>query len=87
MTIKSLDKIFGKKIYWVNNQHLSWKDLGLKIPDIYFKDGWYKKSLSSLGREVKNNGGKIVLLSDNTYKGNLRQMIGSIVSWNVHAKV
>jgi glycosyltransferase involved in cell wall biosynthesis len=79
LPIKGLDKIIGKKIYWVNNQHLSWKDLGLKIPDIYFQAGWYKKSLSSLGREVKNNGGKIVLLSDNPYKGNLRQMIGSIV--------
>ena len=79
LPIKGLDKIIGKKIHWVKDQRLSWKDLGLKIPDIYFQAGWYKKSLSNLGKEVKNNGGKIILLSDNPYKGNLRQLIGSIV--------
>ena len=79
MPIKGLDKTIGKKIHWIKDQHLSWKDLGLEIPDIYFQAGWYKKSLSSLGKEVKNNGGKVILLSDNPYKGNLRQLIGSIV--------
>ena len=79
LPIKGLDKTIGKKIHWIKDQHLSWKDLGLEIPDIYFQAGWYKKSLSSLGKEVKNNGGKVILLSDNPYKGNLRQLIGSIV--------
>ena len=56
-----------------------WKDLGLKIPDIYFQAGWYKKSFSNLGKEVKQNGGKVVLLSDNSFKNTLRQKIGSII--------
>lgn len=79
LPIKNLEKILNKKIYWVKNYNLKWSDLGLKIPDIYFQAGWYKKSFSSLGQEVKNNGGKIVLLSDNSYKNNLRQKIGSII--------
>ena len=79
LPIKGLDKILNKKILWVKNCNLKWKDLRLKIPDIYFQAGWYKKAFSSLGQEVKNNGGKVVLLSDNPYKNNLRQKIGSII--------
>jgi len=79
LPIKNLEKILNKKIHWVKDYRLKWKDLGLKIPDIYFQAGWYKKSFSSLGKEVKNNGGKVVLLSDNSYKNNIRQKIGSII--------
>ena len=79
LPIKNLEKILNKKIYWIKNYSLKWSDLGLKIPDIYFQAGWYKKSFSSLGQEVKNNGGKVVLLSDNSYKNNMRQKIGSII--------
>tara|TARA_A100001015_G_scaffold97282_1_gene107982 strand:- start:13335 stop:14363 length:1029 start_codon:yes stop_codon:yes gene_type:complete len=79
LPIKNLEKIINKKIYWIKNHKLKWRDLGLKIPDIYFQAGWYKKSFSSLGKEVKNNGGKVVLLSDNSFKNNLRQKIGSII--------
>lgn len=79
LPIKNLDKIIKKKIHWVKNQNLRWKDLGIDVPEIYFQAGWYKKSFSSLGNEVKKNGGKVILLSDNTYKGNFRQKIGSII--------
>lgn len=79
LPIRNLEKIINKKIHWVKDCRLKWSDLGLTIPDIYFQAGWYKKSFLSLGREVKNNGGKIVLLSDNSYKNNFRQKIGSII--------
>ena len=79
LPITNLEKIINKKIYWIKNRKLKWSDMGLKIPDIYFQAGWYKKSFSSLGQEVKNNGGKVVLLSDNSYKNNIRQKIGSII--------
>ena len=79
LPIKNLEKIINKKILWIKNKNLKWKNLELKTPDIYFQAGWYKKSFSSLGKEVKDNGGKVVLLSDNSYKNNLRQKIGSII--------
>jgi glycosyltransferase involved in cell wall biosynthesis len=79
LPIYNLEKILKKKIHWVKNKNLKWKHLNLEIPDIYFQAGWYKKSFSSLGLEVKNNGGKVVLLSDNPYKNNFRQLIGSII--------
>jgi glycosyltransferase involved in cell wall biosynthesis len=79
LPIHNLEKIIKKKIHWVENKNLNWKDLNLDIPDIYFQAGWYKKSFSSLGYKVKNNGGKVVLLSDNSYKNNFRQLIGSVI--------
>ena len=79
LPIRNLEKIINKKIYWIKDRKLKWSDMGLKIPDIYFQAGWYKKSFSSLGKEVKSNGGKIALISDNSFKNNLRQKIGSII--------
>ena len=79
LPIYNLEKILNKKIHWIKNKNFKWRDLNLEIPDIYFQAGWYKKSFSSLGLEVKNNGGKVVLLSDNPYKNNFRQLIGSII--------
>ena len=79
LPIYNLEKILNKKIHWIKNRNLEWRDLNLEIPDIYFQAGWYKKSFSSLGLEVKNSGGKVVLLSDNPYKNNFRQLIGSII--------
>ena len=78
LPIDNLEKILNKKIHWVENEYLKWDDLNLEVPQIYFQAGWYKKSFSSLGKEVKKNGGKVVLLSDNSYKNNFRQLIGSI---------
>ena len=47
LPIDNLEKILNKKIHWVENKNLKWKDLGLEIPEIYFQAGWYKKSFSS----------------------------------------
>lgn len=79
LPIKNLENILNKKILWVKDHKIKWSDLGLEIPDIFFQAGWYKKVFSSLGKEVKNNGGKVVLLSDNPYKATVRQQIGSII--------
>lgn len=78
LPINNLEKILKKKIHWVDNEYLKWKNLGLEVPQIYFQAGWYLKSFSSLGKEVKQNGGKVILLSDNSFKNNLKQLIGSI---------
>ncbi len=79
LPIKDVDKILMNKIYWVKNKNLCWSELGIEIPDIFFQAGWYKKSFSSLGNQVKENGGKVVLLSDNQYLDNFRQKLGSLI--------
>jgi glycosyltransferase involved in cell wall biosynthesis len=79
LPIYNLEKIINKKIHWVENKNYKWKDLNLDIPEIFFQAGWYKKSFSSLGKEVKKNGGKVVLMSDNPFKNNYRQIVGSFI--------
>jgi glycosyltransferase involved in cell wall biosynthesis len=79
LPIKGLDKIIKKKIHWLDDKNLKWSDLNLDVPDIFFQAGWSIKAFISLGREVKKNGGKVILLSDNSYRGTLRQKIGSVL--------
>lgn len=79
LPIEGLEEIIGKNIHWVDpNLPLNWKSLGLRVPHIFFQAGWYKKPFISLGNEVKHSGGKVILLSDNQFHGNLRQLFGSL---------
>ncbi len=77
--IKGMDEILGQKINWIESRTIyTWSDLGLEIPDIFFQAGWYIESFVNLGKQVKKNGGKVILLSDNCWKNTIRQWIGSI---------
>ena len=77
--IKGMEEILGQKIYWIDKTGVnSWKDLGLPVPDIFFQAGWYIPSFIKLGREVRDNGGKVVGLIDNCWKNNIRQWLGAI---------
>lgn len=79
--IQGMEEILEQKVHWINKSNVnSWKDLNLPIPDIFFQAGWwYIPSYKKLGAEVRKNGGKVVLLSDNCWKNNLRQWMGAIV--------
>lgn len=59
--------------------HLSWNELGLQVPDLFFHSGWAYANFRSLAREVKRRGGAVVSMVDNTCKHNLRQAIGKFV--------
>ena len=48
------------------------EELGIEIQISFFRQGG-TKIFSSLGKQVKQNGGKVVLLSDNQYLNNFRQ--------------
>jgi glycosyltransferase involved in cell wall biosynthesis len=71
------ESILGKKVHVVDPlKILCWADIGLEIPDIFFQSGWFVKSFNALGRQVKENGGKVVVLIDNSWKNNIRQHLG-----------
>lgn len=77
--IEITQEITNRKIYIIDaEKDIKWADLGLEIPDIYFQAGWFIKSFNQLGLQVKRNGGKVVVLSDNSWKNNLRQYLGYI---------
>lgn len=79
MPIEETESIIGQKVYWVGKKSVtSWSDLSLPVPDIFFQAGWFIPSFNNVGREVKQNGGKVVCLIDNRWKNNLRQWIGAI---------
>jgi len=77
--IKGMDEILGQRINWIEKDNIyEWSDLEMETPDIFFQAGWYVESFVNLGKQVKKNGGKVVLLSDNCWKNSLRQWLGSI---------
>ena len=78
--IQKLEDILGQRIVFIEKEkELSWSELNIEIPDIFFQAGWFINSYLSLGKEVKKNKGKVVLLSDNSRKKGLRQFVGSLV--------
>src|ERR1700678_2884805 len=46
--------------------HLSWSQLGMRTPDLFFHSGWAYPSFRSLAREVKRRSGTVVCMVDNT---------------------
>ena len=77
--IEGIEEALGQSVIWVDaNQPVSWGELGLEVPDIYFQSGWSYPAFSALGKEVKKCGGKTCLLMDNNWRGNLRQFFGAI---------
>ncbi|MDA7656763.1 glycosyltransferase [bacterium] len=77
--VEITQKITKEKIHVVDaGRKIKWSDLGLEIPDIYFQAGWFIRSFNHLGKQVKKNGGKVIVLVDNCWKNNLRQYLGYI---------
>ena len=75
------NNLFYKNIIWLKkNEKYSWKDLGLKVPDIFFQAGWAVKSFNYLGKLVKakNKNNKVIVLVDNSVqKKNIKQFLGA----------
>tara|TARA_B100001248_G_scaffold89409_1_gene65964 strand:+ start:16247 stop:17284 length:1038 start_codon:yes stop_codon:yes gene_type:complete len=79
LPIEGLEDTLGSPIKFVDeNKKITWQELGLPVPDIFFQAGWYIRAFTSLGDQVRKNGGKIVLFADNSYKNSLRQKFGVI---------
>ncbi|MEW6088392.1 MAG: glycosyltransferase family 4 protein [bacterium] len=79
MSTKDSEELLGQKIYWIDKSNVnSWHDIDLSIPDIFFQAGWFIPSFNKLGREVRDNGGKVICLIDNCWKNNIRQWMGAV---------
>ncbi len=77
--IQGVEEALGQSIRWVDaRQPVTWSELGLAVPDIYFQSGWAYPAFSALGKEVKSRGGKVCLLMDNNWRGDLRQFLGAL---------
>lgn len=77
--VEGMERALGAKIHWVDSaSKVRWSQLGLSAPRIYFQSGWAYPAFNSLGDEARDAGGKVVLLTDNDYRGNLRQLAGAL---------
>ncbi|GAB4225017.1 MAG: hypothetical protein Kow0049_01980 [Stanieria sp.] len=77
--INEVESIIGQPINWVDsNQTISWSDLEMDIPEIFFQAGWLSKAFKNLGKEVDRNGGQVVCFSDNSWKNTPRQWLGAL---------
>jgi glycosyltransferase involved in cell wall biosynthesis len=77
--IQGMEDSLGQPIHWVDGaQVVRWSDLGLAVPEVFFQAGWSCPAFNALGDEVRAAGGKVCLLMDNDWRGDLRQWLGGL---------
>jgi len=76
---KDLEEELGRKVVWLTeNAARTWTDLGMSRPQIFVHTAWNVPAFNSLAREVSANGGHVVMLIDNRFKGTVRQHLGGL---------
>ena len=76
--IQGVEAALGRPVHWVEASHpATWRKLGLDVPRVFFQSGWAYPAFNALGDEVRAAGGKVCLLMDNNWRGDLRQMAGA----------
>ena len=77
--VGGIEEALGWPAYWVEAARpVTWKHLGLSVPKVFFQSGWAYPAFNALGDEVREDGGKVCLLMDNNWRGDLRQMVGAL---------
>jgi glycosyltransferase involved in cell wall biosynthesis len=75
-----MERSLGGKIFWIGTEDAcSFRDLGETVPAITFTAGWAVPSFMRLAREARRAGGKVVCMCDNSFRGDLRQVVGAAV--------
>lgn len=76
--IEGMERVLGREVHWVDpDQPVSWRQLGLPVPKVFFQAGWSYAAFNSLGDEVVGNGGRVSLGFDNNWRGTARQRAGA----------
>lgn len=82
--VGGIEAALGQAVHWVDpERRLTWLELGLNVPELYFQSGWRYPAFSALGAEVKKAGGKVIGLSDANWRGDLRQVILGAVAFRL----
>lgn len=76
--VRGVEEALGQPVRWVDAaKPVSWKELGLPVPAVYFQSGWAYPAFNALGDEVRAAGGRVCLLMDNNWRGDFRQWLGA----------
>jgi glycosyltransferase involved in cell wall biosynthesis len=78
-SVEGIDAIVPVPIHWCENDRAtSWDRLGLHPPKLVFVSGWAFPVCSALAGETVLAGGKAVVMSDNRWRGGMRQQFGRV---------
>lgn len=76
--VEGMERSLGRPVHWVDaGAPASWERLGLEVPEVFFQSGWAYPAFNALGDQVRRAGGKVCLLMDNNWRGDLRQALGA----------
>lgn len=79
--IRDMERSLGQSVQWIETDDalITWSTLNVGRPDVLFVGGYGVPAFVNLEREVRNAGGKIVLMSDNNWQETLlRNTVGSL---------
>ncbi len=76
---QGMEDIIGDTAHWIeSDRKTDWDAIGLPVPDVLIQTGWAYLPFNHLGEQVRANGGQVVAMVDNCWKGNLRQWLGAV---------
>jgi glycosyltransferase involved in cell wall biosynthesis len=74
--VLGMEEALKSPVHWLDaSQATNWQALGCEVPNIFVQSGWAYPAFSSLGREVKERGGRVIGLSDANWRGDFRQVV------------
>jgi glycosyltransferase involved in cell wall biosynthesis len=82
--MKGMEDTLGAPILWLRpERRYTWRELNLPVPGLFVHTAWNIPAFLSLARAVHREGGAVVGMIDNNYKGSLRQFLGAVAyrSW------
>ena len=76
-----IQRVSGLPIHWVDptDATVAWTRLPTAVPDVLIVSGWATPAFNALGKQVRRNGGAVIAMVDNRWRGDLRQWISPIV--------
>lgn len=77
----AIEKVAGVPVHWIDpaNTSINWTYFATKVPDVFLVSGWATPAFNELGRQVRENGGAVIVMVDNRWRGDLRQCVAPLV--------
>lgn len=73
--IKGMEQSLGQPVIWLDDVKAlsSWSSLRSDVPKVLFCGGYSTPAFNTLAKQVRKQGGSVILMSDNNWRGRLRQ--------------
>ncbi len=81
LSYDAIEKVSGLPVHWIDpaDATASWSRLGTPVPEVLIVSGWAMPAFNELGRQVRANGGAVIVMVDNRWRGDLRQWLAPLV--------